>query len=60
MNDASWAIFFGWPYGAIWGNLLASLIWALPTLVIGIYKLRQHQRSVHHKLDMINEKLKKQ
>jgi len=28
------SFFFGWYHGAVWSNLLASVIWALPGFVL--------------------------
>jgi hypothetical protein len=42
---ASWLADTLWP--AVWGNLLASALWALPTWA----GLLAHHRSVHRKLD---------
>jgi len=36
--------YFGWPDGAVWSNLLASVIWAAPT-IWGLHrKLDRHHR----------------
>lgn len=47
-------VFFGWPLGGVWSNLVASLIWATPAGIATWRKLRrQHaermgQAERHH------------
>jgi hypothetical protein len=36
--------YLGWPHGAIWSNLLASVIWATPALIHLHRKLNRHHR----------------
>jgi hypothetical protein len=49
-----WDVFFGWPAGGVWSNLVASLIWATPAGIALARKLRrQHaermsQAERHH------------
>lgn len=38
------AYYFGWPHGAVWSNLLASLIWAAPAGWHLHRKLGRHHR----------------
>jgi len=42
--------YLGWYQGAIWSNLLASLIWAVPAYIAA----RLHLRKIHAKLDMLH------
>lgn len=35
-------LFFGWPGGAVWGNLLASALTVMPGLVWHHRKLKAH------------------
>jgi len=49
-------LFFSWPTGGVWSNLVASAIWAIPTAVIAIRKLRKIHRHIlqlhkHHGID---------
>lgn len=41
--------FLHWPTGAIWGNLIASLLWSIPLWIVGYLKLKKHQQH-HHEL----------
>lgn len=34
--------FFAWPNGGVWSNLLASVIWTIPTLAVHHRKIKQH------------------
>lgn len=36
------AYFFAWPSGAVWGNLLASLLWGAPTYFHLKRKIKKH------------------
>lgn len=47
-----WEIFFGWPNGGVWSNLLASVLWATPAL-LAHHKLMM--RRISKKLDMHHE-----
>lgn len=41
---STWELFFRWPTGAIWSNLLASLIWEVPTISLALWAFyRRHQ-----------------
>jgi hypothetical protein len=39
-------ILFGWPNGIVLGNLLASLIWAVPALIHLHVKLNRHHNEI--------------
>jgi hypothetical protein len=43
--------FFHWPDGSVWGNLIASLLWAAPLWVIGYFKLKKQQHKHHQQLE---------
>lgn len=48
-------IFFAWPNGQVWPNLLASLIWAAPTVFFTHKKLHK----MHKHLETLAKKGKK-
>lgn len=40
---ANWiSSFFSWPNGGVWSNLLASVLWTVPTLGYHHKKIKQH------------------
>lgn len=45
--------FFGWYQGAVWSNLLASVLWVIPGYILG----RAHLKKLHEKLDKIHKHL---
>ena len=56
MIAASWTrLFFHWPDGGVWSNLVASAIWTTPTLLFAWRKLRAWRQHVHDRLDDLHE-----
>lgn len=51
ITDALWS-FFNWPTGAVWGNLVASALWA-PTAFTVSHKLlkRHHTRLINQQTE---------
>ncbi|MBL7487100.1 hypothetical protein [Frankia sp. AgW1.1] len=45
------ADWFGWPNGSVLTNLLASLIWATPALLLAGWRARVHLRRLHARHD---------
>lgn len=46
-------LFFAWPQGGVWANLIASLLWATPAFIYTHRKLRKmhkHIKRVHDHL----------
>lgn len=41
-----WAVFFAWPTGGVWANILASFIWVVLAGVPAYIKVRAHHRRV--------------
>lgn len=39
-------LFFHWPDGGVWSNIVASVIWALPPASVAYWRARVHRR--HH------------
>lgn len=35
-------VFFAWPAGGIWSNLIASAIWAAPAGALAVWRMRVH------------------
>lgn len=50
-----WQYFFHWWQGSVWGNLIASLVWAIPAFLYG----RFHVKKVHKRLDLQDDKMDK-
>lgn len=50
--------FFSWPSGAVWGNLLASAIWATPTIIVLARKVSAHHRRVEASLKALHKHVK--
>jgi hypothetical protein len=48
-------LFFHWPDGGVWSNLVASFIWATPTIIISWRKLRRMHLHLHERLDRIEQ-----
>lgn len=46
------AYFFNWYHGAVWSNLLASILWAVPAIFWG----RRHVNRIHDRLDELHHK----
>ncbi len=48
-------LFFHWPEGGVWSNLVASLLWTLlagiPAYFWGRSKARKHLTRIHDRLD---------
>lgn len=50
----TWALFFAWPTGQVWPNLIASLIWAMPvfitqtTLIMIHFRRNRATHPIHH------------
>ena len=40
-------LFFNWPNGSVWGNLIASLLWSIPLWTLGYFKIKR-QHAKHH------------
>lgn len=40
-------IFFDWPTGAVWSNILASIMWVIPGYLWG----RFHVKKIHNRLN---------
>jgi len=38
----AWSVFFSWPSGGVWGNLLASLLWAPAAFGAHHVAIRRH------------------
>lgn len=45
-------LFFGWPSGAVWSNIIASVIWGAGGFMIGKSferrSIKRHQELLHH------------
>lgn len=46
-------IFFSWPNGAVWGNLVAQVMWSGSVLLLAYYRIRHHQKA--HHLQVMNK-----
>lgn len=42
---STWWLFFGWPAGGVWSNLIASLIWDVPIVAAGWVKLHRSHKA---------------
>jgi hypothetical protein len=42
----AWQAFFSWPSGGVWGNLLASLLWAPAAFGVHHAAMRRHHTRV--------------
>jgi hypothetical protein len=39
----SWfSVFFSWPGGGVWSNLIAAALWALPALEVNHARMKRH------------------
>lgn len=47
--------FFSWPYGQVWPNLIASALWAAPSIYFIYRKVershRQREERIHQHID---------
>lgn len=47
-------VFFHWPNGGIWSNILASILWTTPSFVVGFvighFKMKKHINTRHEEL----------
>jgi hypothetical protein len=43
-------LFFSWPNGSIWGNIVATLLTSIPLWVLGYNKLKKRQQHHHEQL----------
>lgn len=58
---------FSWPYGGVWSNLIASLIWIIPGYIVGKWHLNKinnrldiqiaRDKILHKKIDEIHTKV---
>jgi hypothetical protein len=50
-------LFFAWPGGGVWSNLIASVIW-VPIAAIPVYiKQHRHHQKVEKSLKLLHEKI---
>lgn len=42
---------FGWPNGSVLTNLIASLLWAVPTGLLAVWRARVHLERLHRRHD---------
>ncbi len=52
------SVFFSWPEGGVWSNLLASFIWAAPTFGYALRKQHLHHRRVEQSLAALHKHLR--
>lgn len=45
------SLFFSWPDGSVWSNLIASVIWATPALWHIHRKLNRHHNEIKKRLE---------
>ena len=50
-------LFFGWPAGAVWANLLASVIWAAPTIAFGARHFARKHRHLLGRVEDLHRRL---
>jgi hypothetical protein len=43
-------LFFSWPNGTVWSNIIASVMWSLPTVGFTFWRIRKHQRKNHREV----------
>ncbi len=51
-----WSYMFSWWHGGVWSNIVASLIWALPTWGFLFYRQSRHNKRVRHSLASLHAK----
>lgn len=49
--------FFRWYDGNVWGNVIATVICAVPAYLWGKRKVKKHITAMHTKIDKIHEHL---
>lgn len=55
----AWHLFFHWPDGGVWSNLLASLLW-VPVSWAGVHGLLVwHHNKMHAHIEQLREEIKK-
>lgn len=54
-----WQVFFSWPSGGIWSNIIASIIWAGLPLTYAMIKQHRHHKLVENSLERLHHKLDK-
>lgn len=48
----TWDIFFSWPAGGVWGNLIAAVLWVPITFTTSHIMLRRHHdKKIDSKFD---------
>lgn len=52
-------LLMGWPSGSVLTNLVASLLWAAPTITVAWWQARVHRHRHRAQLDEIHAAIKK-
>lgn len=54
---SAWQVFFSWPAGGVWSNILASLIWAGGPIIYALIKQHRHHKLVEGSLERLHSKM---
>ena len=46
MTASAWSLFFQWPQGGVWSNMIASVLWTAPAWLLAVFAWKHRRCAV--------------